>query len=181
MGGASVPWVTKRQLDCVAIEQRDAFLKHLAMTRRTKPRRVFVWVRWFGSRAFLLSAIGVNRMRHENADAHEKKKPCCNIQHRIGSKALRWKYVQFGLSTTGRDISPIGSALVLVPPRNSPCAAADRPAHDSPQKSDSSVTLSGPAIGLLVVVSLIMAGLFTGKPTGRSTSWGHVRIGSSIL
>jgi hypothetical protein len=26
-------------------------------------------------------------MRYENADAHEKKKPCCNIQHRTGSKA----------------------------------------------------------------------------------------------
>jgi hypothetical protein len=31
------------------------------------------------------------------------------------------------------------------------------------------------------LVSSIMAGLFTGKRTGRSASWEHVRIGSSIL
>jgi hypothetical protein len=33
---------------------------------------------------FLLRAIGINRMRHENAGAHQTKKTCCNIQHRIG-------------------------------------------------------------------------------------------------
>ena len=33
----------------------------------------------------------------------------------------------------------------------------------------------------VLMVSLIMAGLFTGKRTGRSASWEHVRIGSSIL
>jgi len=37
-------------------------------------------------------------------------------------------------------------------------------------------------IGLQVLmVGLIMAGLFTGKRTGRSACWEHVRIGSSIL
>ena len=44
---------------------------------------------------------------------------------------------------------------------------------DSPLNPDSPATHLGPAIGLLV--SLIMTGLFTGKPTGRSTSWEHVR------
>jgi hypothetical protein len=33
----------------------------------------------------------------------------------------------------------------------------------------------------VLMVGLIMAGLFTGKRTGRSASWEHVRIGSSIL
>jgi len=59
------------------------------------------------------------------------------------------------------------------------CAGADRPAPDSPRIPNSPTTLSGPASGLLV--GLIMAGLFTGKRTGRSASWEHVRIGSSIL
>jgi hypothetical protein len=72
------------------------------MTRRTQPRRVFVWAQCFG-RAFLLSAIGVNRMRHENADAHEKKEPCCNIQHRTGSKAR--PYVGNLHSSVGRRLA----------------------------------------------------------------------------
>src|ERR1700745_2112677 len=39
------------------------------------------------SRAFSLSAITVNRMRQENADARQNKNSCCNIQHRTGPEA----------------------------------------------------------------------------------------------
>jgi hypothetical protein len=37
-----------------------------------------------GPALFLFSAIGVNGMRYENADARQNKKSCCNIQHRTG-------------------------------------------------------------------------------------------------
>jgi hypothetical protein len=48
--------------------------------------------------------------------------------------------------------------------------------HNSPQKPDAPVTLSGPAIGLLDGVSLIMAGLLTGKPVSRGAYLGMDQI-----
>jgi hypothetical protein len=62
---------------------REIWFPNRSKTRRRAPRS-----RHGDSVShFLLSAIGLNRMRQENADAHQNENYGCNIQHRTGPKA----------------------------------------------------------------------------------------------
>jgi hypothetical protein len=86
-----------------------------------------------------MGAIGVDRVCQENADARQNKNSHCNIQHRTGPRAHpTWRYAQFALSATGRDISPSGSALSLgtgrspMRCRRSAGTRSPRPAHRRP-------------------------------------------------
>jgi hypothetical protein len=107
----------------IAIEHRDAFLKTPRNDPPDSTPAGFCLGAVLRSRAFLLSAIGVNRMRHENADAHEKKKPCCNIQHRTGSKAR--PYVGNMYSSVGRRLATtFRPSVPRSPCRSRSCALA---------------------------------------------------------
>jgi hypothetical protein len=81
-------------------------------------------------------------------------------------------------TTPDHDLAQ-GSPDASGPPRRTRlCAGADRPATASELRNPMGEP-SGPAIGVLVVISLIVAALRTGKGPSRGTYLGHgSRIGS---